>query len=550
MFWKKISLAALLLIMGYASYIRLEGIRDYQVFLGDQGRDVLVVKRMLVDRDMVFLGPTASVGGFFLGPFYYYLMAPALLLSNFDPVGPAVMVALFSIATTYMCYWFGKKYVSPLAGIIGASLFAVSRLVVEYARSSWNPNVLPFFSMLLIISLAKILDKQTKYLNRYFFIIGSCLGIIIQLHYQAVVMHVAAFLVYLFYLWREHYTDKKLQTYLTEFACVVLGIVLFLGPFIAFEIYHSLPNTQTIFRFVFENKSDGFRGGQSYEYIVRDTVYRLFLRLVAGGNDLAAQIIIVITSAGFLAAGYRFVSRFYDYIVQKERTDSFNREFSAYVQAKSTHAKYIGFFLLAIWFLCGVGFWGFYKKSIFDYYYSYMYPLPILMFASAAALLIEYRSRRIKQQNHRGIQLVLSGAFAIFITTLIVLNIQSIGTMYKGRQVYRTEEVAKAILEHKTDGKYNFALVTPGNSDHAYRYFLEIWGHKPTPLEEEVTTQLMVFCEPDLRPCEPEGNSLWEVAGFGRSSIVGQWQVIGLPLYRLEHIPEDKYLEGKPARKG
>jgi hypothetical protein len=53
-----------------------------------------------------------------------------------------------------------------------------------------------------------------------------------------------------------------------------------------------------------------------------------------------------------------------------------------------------------------------------------------------------------------------------------------------------------------------------------------------------------------MRECHPLGNPLWEVAGFGPATVVGQWQSIGWPMYRLEHLPETKYLEGKPAPKG
>ncbi|MDQ3239355.1 MAG: hypothetical protein M3P33_02415, partial [bacterium] len=119
--------------------------------------------------------------------------------------------------------------------------------------------------------------------------------------------------------------------------------------------------------------------------------------------------------------------------------------------------------------------------------------------------------------------------------------------------VYRAEQVAKSVIQNKAEGKYNFALITPGNSDHAFRYFLEIYKHKPTPLETEVTTQLIVFCEQakiDGNDCAPEGNPLWEVAGFGQAEITKQWESIGLPMFKLEHIPESKHLEGKPAPKG
>ena len=85
---------ALLLILLVAAFMRLYRIQDYMTFLGDEGRDVLVVYNILHGH-LTLLGPTSSVGGFFLGPIYYYFMAPFLWLFNYNPVGPAVMVAFF-----------------------------------------------------------------------------------------------------------------------------------------------------------------------------------------------------------------------------------------------------------------------------------------------------------------------------------------------------------------------------------------------------------------------------------------------------------------------
>ncbi|OGG29334.1 hypothetical protein A3A63_04380 [Candidatus Gottesmanbacteria bacterium RIFCSPLOWO2_01_FULL_46_9] len=97
----------------------------------------------------------------------------------------------------------------------------------------------------------------------------------------------------------------------------------------------------------------------------------------------------------------------------------------------------------------------------------------------------------------------------------------------------------------KTGGSpFNFALITGGNSDQAYRYFFEIWGRPPVTIEnpgvdpsrQTVTDQLLVVCEyPD---CEPLGNSLWEVAGFGRAEIAGSWDVSVVKVYKLIHYQE------------
>ena len=126
------SFIILLTILIVGTYLRLWRIADYMTFLGDEGRDVLVVKRMIVDHKFTLLGPTASVGGFFLGPIYYYFMVPALWISGLNPVGPAIMVALFGVATIFLVYVLGKTFFDKKAGLIAAALFALSPVVINY----------------------------------------------------------------------------------------------------------------------------------------------------------------------------------------------------------------------------------------------------------------------------------------------------------------------------------------------------------------------------------------------------------------------------------
>src|SRR5437867_99432 len=109
----------LFLILVIASIFRLYRIGDYMTFLGDEWRDVLVVYNILHGH-FTLLGPTASVGGFFLGPIYYYFMTPFLWIFNYDPVGPAVMVALFAIATVGLVYFVGNSFFGKKAGLIAA----------------------------------------------------------------------------------------------------------------------------------------------------------------------------------------------------------------------------------------------------------------------------------------------------------------------------------------------------------------------------------------------------------------------------------------------
>src|SRR3989344_1004820 len=190
---------SIIAIIFAAAFLRLYRIGDYLTFLGDEGRDALVVKGIL-EGDFTLLGPRASAGDFFLGPIYYYFMAPFLWLWHYDPVGPAIMVAILGTVTVWMVYFFGKRFFGTLAGLIAASLYAVSPIVIAYSRSSWNPNPMPFFSIITLYLLYIAVTKNGKWL---FFVIGLLFGIILQLHYLATFLGVILIAYYLFARWYQ-----------------------------------------------------------------------------------------------------------------------------------------------------------------------------------------------------------------------------------------------------------------------------------------------------------------------------------------------------------
>src|SRR5690242_20574999 len=100
----KVEFALLVILLSVAAFMRLYRIQDYMTFLGDEGRDVIIVRRFLTTGHPMLIGPGTSIGNMYLGPLYYYMMAPALLLANYSPVGPAVMIALLGLVTVFMIW--------------------------------------------------------------------------------------------------------------------------------------------------------------------------------------------------------------------------------------------------------------------------------------------------------------------------------------------------------------------------------------------------------------------------------------------------------------
>ncbi len=507
---KKIHKIILAVILLAALCIRMYKIGDFLVFLGDEGRDVLVVKGIL-EGNFTLLGPRASAGDFFTGPIYYYMMAPFLWLSRLDPVGPAIMVALFGVATVFLVYYAGKLFFNVRAGLIAAALYAVSPLVVVYSRSSWNPNTVPFFSLLIIVLLYKALTQKNTW--RYFFAIGILLGIAVQLHYISLFLG-AAVAVAMLLIHIVQYKKKKIVLLISRYGQIFLGFLLGFSPFLAFEVRHDFQNFKAISAFILgSNAEKGYATYDVFYQPIADVFFRLFGRLVYNFPDpafykhfaplflqLYGGIIVILAVAAILVL-----------IKNKNKIASI---------------------LLLSWLVIGVALFGLYKKPIYDYYMVFMFPLPFLIMGNFLSFLSRLKKRKFP------LGLVIS---TLMLIALLVYNIYGLPLHSPNGQKEQTKKIASFVIS-KTDNKpYNFALITPGNSDHAYRYYFDVLGHKPTGIEIEafdpqrktVTNQLMVICEG--QDCHPQGHPLYEIAGFGPAKIAGKWKVVNVEVFRLVH---------------
>ena len=477
--WSLVFLIAILLL---ASFFRLYRVRDYLVFLGDEGRDALVWKRILVDHKLTLLGPTASVGGFYLGPIYYYLTLPFAYISNLDPVGPAYFVSFLGIATVYLVYLFGKRYLHKTIGLMAAFLYSFAPLIVRYSRSSWNPNPVPFFTLAGIMLAHEGAKRRKLWLS---LLAGICLGILWQLHYLTLIL-APVYLVIVFN--RVKKSDPKSTIY--HLLSIFLGWLIGFSPFLAFELRHGLPNTKTIFEFI--TRPQGAIHAKVFDVLITSIkrTFFMFSTVLAFPDTLLLRLFTLAALIASLIWSFTHKSK-----------------------------------LFLIWYAVGMFVFAFYNTGIADYYFGFLFPVPFLMISILFYLLY--------QKLHR------LGLIAVILILLFFTYHQLTKAFFlhpANHQVNQTEAVANAVIDQAQDQPFNFALITGGNSDHAYRFFLELKGRKPLGLEEQVTDQLIIVCEKPQPECKPLGNSLWEIAGFGRSEINSQTTVNpGITIYRMTH---------------
>lgn len=197
---------------------------SYQTtFSGDQGYDLLKIKE-ITEGNLTLLGP--RIGPYtqhatlYLGPFYYYLLAPFLLASRMDPIGASFAILASRLLTVVLVYLIVKKLFSKSAAIISASIAATSPLWVNTLGFPSNPYFIP--PLVLIIVLILIYTKK----RFTYFLIGVLTGFSIQLHYLSAFL-IPAILLYLFFK-----KTLNLKTPALFFAGIVVGIL----PVILFEV--------------------------------------------------------------------------------------------------------------------------------------------------------------------------------------------------------------------------------------------------------------------------------------------------------------------------
>ena len=507
---------SLSLIIALGAFLRFYNIRRYILFLGDEGRDALVVYNIL-HGDLTLLGPTSSVGGFFLGPIYYYMMAPFLFLSRYDPVGPAIMVALIGLLTIFLVYALGKEFFGKVAGLIAALLYAVSPIVIIYSRSSWNPNVFPFFTLSSLYTLYLAVKKNKWWL---FALSGFLMGINLQIHYLATFVGAIMFFYVTFVNFRPRLIWIK--ELIRRYALMFIGFLFGFSPFILFELRHEFSNSQNIIRFILNSPDTGLAGNVFMN--VKIVFERLFGGLVLSypahikqsAFDQGLLYVWYLTAVifGILLIGYFLYYFFKNYKDKK-------------VFQKT--------FLILIWGLVGIGLFLFYKKSVYDYYLGFLFPLPFLLIGL-------FSSEIIKKYKNLGFILISIG-----IAILLFVNLKFTPISVPGNnQVDQMKLISDFILSKTHDEPFNFALSGDGNSDHAYRYFFKLAGKDPLviyglnidPQRVTVTDQLFVVCE--QKPCSPLGESRQEISGFGRAEIEDEWDVSVSRIYKLKHYTGEK----------
>jgi 4-amino-4-deoxy-L-arabinose transferase-like glycosyltransferase len=470
--------------------LRLWKIDQYMNFLGDEGRDALIVSKIITEGNLPFIGPPTSVGDMYLGPLYYYMMTIPMFLSGLNPVSAAVMVAIIGTATVGLIYLLARKWFGSAGASVAAFLYAISPVAIVYSKSSWNPNPVPFFTLIIFGSLY-LAHKSKNYL--WFIITGIGMAAVLQMHYLSLIL-----LPIIGSIWFIELILSINKSQLHNFwKGTLIGGGMFLIimlPLILFDFKHDFLNFHA-FEAILLGKNETVAQTGLFGKIWPIYQEKLIGRYMVGGNWWLSLIVAVGLLLPIIFGVYQKISKKRDFWV-------------------------IG--LLALWLFLGLIGAAFYRGEIYDHYLGFLSPLPYLLLAALVAI-INYS--RLKIFCAIGIVAVL-GYFNIVNNPL---------RFEPNRQLQRSQDVAAFVVSEAGGTDFNFALLSKNNYDAAYQFFL-----KDSPnvkqLPDMKTNVLFVVCEDVI--CDPVGNSKFEIAAFGWTQIEWERDLSGVKVFKLVPNPD------------
>lgn len=358
-------LILVLLIISVGFYLRFWHFERAIPFSWDQGRDAFAV-RDLLNGKLPLRGPRTGVGDFYLGPAYYYLLAPFYLISNLDPDGANYFNMVVNVLTFIVIYWVTKRVFSKKIALLALFFYAFSRHAIASSMVPWNVSLVPGLVILILFCLFQLLNGKYKYLVA----IASLAGFFFHIHFTAVFLP----LIILPYLVLAFFRNK-----VEVFKWSLISLPFFLVWFVPTVVESLMNYNDNYYRFLTFLKT--FAMGFHFQFMV----YRL--------PDSLIQFAALLNNKAIESLKYVIPLVFAIVVIFREK----KRDTQVFL------------LLLLMWFLVPLFGFTLFKGHVTDYYYLINFPIAIII--------ISYLIEKVINLKVLVINVLVFGLLAVYFFT-------------------------------------------------------------------------------------------------------------------------------------
>lgn len=395
---------------------------------------------------------------------------------------------------------------------MGVFFYLISPLTVEYSRFPWNPNFLPFFTVLILFFLSLYLQRGKWF---WLLVLGFLSGCLFQLHYVSVGI-ILSLLISLFI-----FNTKKI---LSRFFLWGSGFIFGILPMIFFETRHNFFLTKSIVRnLTVSNGNFWFSLGGMFDYL-RTLIGRFF-----GFEQYSTLFMEKSHSIVSLISVFIFAALLIFLLIDKKRKE---RKITLFL----TIGLFLGLFFALV-------FGQFQKERIEDRYLLPLLPIFLTFFIIfLGKIFIKITNFKSSFRNFflflLGLVLIFLSLTAIkkdwmIISRKIVIDFNHVNLQGAQRIA---EIITQDVSQNNFQNKFNVANIVDGNSRAIYyRYFLNVLGQKPMAVEAYPDSKILYVIS-DKDKLETLNYPVWEINSFHPKRISGEWTTdFKVKIYRLEN---------------
>lgn len=235
--WETITVT---LIVVVAIFFRTHNLEGKLTFEWDQSRDFAAVEQMLRTGEVPLLGPIVrgDIGGFYLGPLYYYLITPLYYFSDGNPLSLGILSIGVDVVVILLLYHLLRDRVSKQAAVMACLIWAGSPLLIHDAYTPWNASLISVWVILFFSSLSSMITTQ-KFASKFWLIFLASL--ISNIHLSLVPVAAALILLNM-----KHFIRLSLKQYLA----LLIALLLPLTTLIYSDLTHNFANLRLLKQFV------------------------------------------------------------------------------------------------------------------------------------------------------------------------------------------------------------------------------------------------------------------------------------------------------------
>ncbi|MCX8009233.1 MAG: glycosyltransferase family 39 protein, partial [Patescibacteria group bacterium] len=195
----KFRLLAVLIIVLFI-FLRFFELEERMQFTWDQVENSWMMKNMLIDGRLPLQGMVAKGNtGFYIGPAYYYLLAPFYKVFDLDPIAGAYFVGIVSLLTLIVLMYLTRKMFNRVTALFAGLLYTITYYIIGFDRIPWPVVFIPILSLIIFYCLWRFIEG----VGRSLLFLAFFQGFAFHIHFTAIFFPMITFLVFLFIRWTK-----------------------------------------------------------------------------------------------------------------------------------------------------------------------------------------------------------------------------------------------------------------------------------------------------------------------------------------------------------